>query len=73
MPGQNPAITRHVDRRLKLRNLPFLFYSLPLRYLPDRSRGVVRIGMVGAGMRGPLWAAANGHIRGASADTCLSG
>jgi hypothetical protein len=25
MPGQNRAITRQVDRRLKLRNLPFLF------------------------------------------------
>jgi hypothetical protein len=24
------------ESRLKLRNLPFLFYSLPLRYLPDR-------------------------------------
>jgi hypothetical protein len=26
MPGQNRAITRQVDRRSKLRNLPFLFY-----------------------------------------------
>jgi hypothetical protein len=41
------------ESRLKLRNLPFLFYSLPLRYLPDRGGlrrshcGVVRIRMVG--------------------------
>jgi hypothetical protein len=60
---------------LKLRNLPFLFYSLPLRFLPNRGglRWVVRIRMVGAGMLGPALGCCNGRIRGASADTCSSG
>jgi hypothetical protein len=77
---ERPDISAAVlDAWLKLRNLAFLFYSLPLRYLPDRGGlrrshcGVVRIRMVGARMLGPALGCGNVRIRGASADTCSSG